>query len=397
MSCKFGVTFITIVPSPYQRDFFLALAARPEIELKVYYLEAASPDYPWPEAILRPYESILPGFWIPLGRARWHFNWRLPDVAHADYVVLSSYCSLTGQWLMRRRLRGKQWLFWGECLRRQTGRLRELLQRRLTAPLGRAAGIVGIGRQAEGDYRKRFPQTKHFCIPYHCDQSAFLGSNKESAGSKPLTFLFCGQMIRRKGVDLLLAAFDRLVAKGADVRLLLVGREAELPRFLQAVRPATRERIRYEGFQPPESLPAHFSQSDVFILPSRYDGWGVVINQALGAGLPVISSDAAGAGLDLVEEEVNGLRFPTGQMSALLSCMERFVAKPGLAQQWGQASRLKALTITPEAGAEKWIRVFEELSRQSTPLLQNSAIPRSSPLYRQPHGSLSGTTSQSML
>lgn len=372
MSCKFGVTFITIVPSPYQRDLFRALATRPEIELKVYYIEATSPDSPWPEAPLRPYETILPGFWMPLGRARWHFNWRLPDVSHADYVVLSSYSSLTGQRLMR-RLRGKRWLFWGERMRRQAGRLRELMQRKLTAPLARATGIVGIGRQAESDYRKRFPKTKHFCIPYHCDQSAFLSGNREPTGSKPLTFLFCGQMIWRKGIDLLLTAFDRLVAKGADVRLLLVGREAELSAYLSALRPASRARIRYEGFQPPESLPAYFSQSDVFILPSRYDGWGVVINQALGAGLPVISSDAAGAGLDLVEEEINGLRFPAGEMTALLSCMERFVAKPGLAQEWGQASRLKALTITPKAGAEKWIRVFEELSLQPAARLRSVA------------------------
>jgi glycosyltransferase involved in cell wall biosynthesis len=362
MICKFRVTFITIVPSPYQRDLFRTLAARPEIELRVYYMEAASPDSPWPEATLRAYETILPGFWMPLGRARWHFNWRLPDVSHADYVVLSSFSSLTGQWLMRHGLRGKQWLFWGEFLRGQPGRLRELVQRKLTAPLGQATGIVGIGRQAESDYRKRFPQTKHFCIPYHCDQSAFLASNRDRTGSEPLTFLFCGQMIRRKGVDLLLTAFDRLVAKGADVRLLLVGREAKLSGYLAALRPAARARIRYEGFQPPESLPAYFSQSDVFILPSRHDGWGVVINQALGAGLPVITSDAAGAGLDLVEDEINGLRFPAGEMTALLRCMERFVAQPELAQQWGKASRRKALTITPQAGAEKWVRVFEELS-----------------------------------
>ena len=54
MSRKFEVTFITIVPSPYQRDLFRALAARPEIELKVYYMEATSPGYPSPEAPLRP-------------------------------------------------------------------------------------------------------------------------------------------------------------------------------------------------------------------------------------------------------------------------------------------------------------------------------------------------------
>ena len=62
MQRKYKVAFVTIVPSPYQRDLFGALAAREEIDLSVYYLEAAVPDSPWPEKELRPFEKILPGF-----------------------------------------------------------------------------------------------------------------------------------------------------------------------------------------------------------------------------------------------------------------------------------------------------------------------------------------------
>ena len=59
-------------------------------------------------------------------------------------------------------------------------------------------------------------------------------------------------MIERKGVDVLLLAFDRLIASGMDARLLLVGREAELPKFMNLVSPATRLKVDYEGFQAPE-------------------------------------------------------------------------------------------------------------------------------------------------
>src|SRR5206468_3627451 len=138
--------------------------------------------------------------------------------------------------------------------------------------------------------------------------SAFLSSPRRVRRDGRLRFFFCGQMIRRKGVDLLLIAFDRLITRGVDIELLLVGREADLPEFMSAMSPEARARVRYEGFQAPERLPEYFSQADVFVLPSRHDGWGVVVNQALGAGLPVITSDAVGAGLDLVEDGVNGLR-----------------------------------------------------------------------------------------
>jgi glycosyltransferase involved in cell wall biosynthesis len=168
-------------------------------------------------------------------------------------------------------------------------------------------------------------------------------------------------MIRRKGVDLLLTAFDRVVAKGVDVQLRLVGREASLSEFFESVSPEGRARIRYEGFQPPERLPEYFSSSDVFVLPSRHDGWGVVVNQALGAGLPVISSDAVGAGLDLVDDDVNGFRFPAGDVERLEQCMEQLASSPEIVRRMGEASRRRALDLTPAAGAEKWARVFDRV------------------------------------
>jgi glycosyltransferase involved in cell wall biosynthesis len=355
---KRKVIFVTIVPSPYQRDLFGALAAREEIDLSVYYLESAAPDSPWPEKELRSFERILPGFWVPFGSVRAHVNWPLPDTSEADFVVLSSFTSLTGQLLMRHALRNRLWLFWGERLRPQTG-MKRLVQQPLASPIGSAAGIVAIGSAAEHDYRNRFPQVRHFCIPYHCELAPFFAIQREPNVGRPITFFFCGQMIERKGVDLLLLAFDRLIASGMDARLLLVGREAELPKFVSLVSQAARSKICYAGFQAPERLPEYFARSDVFILPSRHDGWGVVVNQALAAGLPIITSDAVGAGLDLVENRSNGLRVPANDTDALYNAMETIASNPELRSKWGERSRKVAGDLTPEAGAEKWVRVFE--------------------------------------
>jgi len=357
---RYKALFITIVPSPYQRDLFDALAAREDVDLRVCYMEASSPDSPWPDKQLRPFERVMPGFWLPFGGARGHVNWGLPDASTADVVVLSSFTSLTGQWLMRGGLRGKRWLFWGERLRRNCG-MKEVVQRHLAAPILYSSGIVGIGRAAEDDYHRRFPNLPHYCVPYHCDVSAFFAITRSRGFRDPVTFLFCGQMIHRKGVDLLLSAFERLVAAEVDARLLLVGREAELPHFMKVVSPAVRSKIHYEGFQPPERLPEYFARSDVFVLPSRHDGWGVVINQALAAGLPIITSDAVGAGLDFVENGVNGMRFSASDGDALYGAMEMLALNPVTARQWGQNCRNKACGLTPEVGAEKWVQVFDSL------------------------------------
>ena len=348
------VAFVSVVPSPYQRDFFRALAARAEVELSVFYLEAAAPDSPWPQKPLAPYEEILRGTWLPLGAARCHVNWPLPRLRDYDVVVMNTLMSLTGQWLMRTSLRGRPWIFWGERLGRG-GALHEAL----AAPLHRAAGIASIGTFAERDYRERFPEPRLFCIPYHCDLAAFLAAPRRVREDGNVVFLFCGQMIARKGVDLLLAAFQRL---GARARLLLVGREAELSSLLAPLPPAVRERIVYAGFQPPEELPRFFAQADVFVLPSRYDGWGVVVNQAIGAGLPVICSDMVGAGHDLVEDGVNGLKFRAGDTDSLVEKMERFVREPEVIGRWGAASRERAHEWTPEVGAAKWVEAFQTVT-----------------------------------
>lgn len=354
------VLFVTIVPSPYQRDLFRALRQRGDVDLTVYYMEASSPDSPWPPPALEDFERVLPGFWVPFGGARWFFNSDVGDVSQFDFVILSSFTSFTGQWLMRSRLQGQHWLFWGERLRSQTNPIKRFAQEKLTAPFSEAAGIVGVGQAAEEDYRRRFPNTRHFCIPYYCDLSAFLALKCRPIGEQ-ITFLFCGQMNRRKGVDLLLAAFDRLVDKGLNVRLLLVGREAELSEFLHGVSSETRARVEYAGFQSPERLPDYFSRADVFVMPSRYDGWGVVVNQALGAGLPVICSDAVGAGRDLVEDRVDGSRFVSGDATELRCCMEELVSNPELIVKWGEASRQKARALDPAIGAEKWVNVLETI------------------------------------
>lgn len=358
---KIRVAFLSVVPSPYQRDIFAALARREELDLRVDYLEAAAPDSPWPEKALPAYSRILRGAWFSIGSARCHVNYPLPDYADREIVVLNTMMSLTAQWLMRAGLRRKPWLFWGERLAERRPSWKDAIHDRLTAPLHRAAGIVGIGWLADRQYTARFPEPKHFCIPYHCELEPFFAADRPRRDPEETVFFFCGQMIARKGLDHLLAAFTEVAGRHPKARLLLAGREAELPGLLGQLPENTKARVEYAGFQPPEELPRHFARADVFILPSRHDGWGVVVNQAIGAGLPVICSTAVGAGHDLVEEGVNGFRFPAGDVPALTRCMERFAMDPGLTAKYGAASRAKAADWTPDKGAEKWVEVFHTI------------------------------------
>jgi glycosyltransferase involved in cell wall biosynthesis len=361
---SFDVGIVSVVPSPYQRDIFRALAARHEISLQVYYLEKSAPDSPWPEEPFQPWEQLLPGFWFAISSARFHVVTRHPPLRRHQFIVLNSLTSSLSQYLLRFRPRKQKLLFWAEPLRDQPTPIREKIQKNLAAPIRNTDGIIAIGSQAEKSYRKQFPSVRRFNIPYHCDLQPFFDQPARlDSPTGDVSFLFCGQVIMRKGVDVLVQAFERLVKKGYRTRLILTGRRAELDEILRLVSDDTRKRISYEGFCDPKLLPAVFAKADVFVLPSRYDGWGVVVNQALGAGLPVICSDAVGAGFDLVRSRVNGFRVRAGEIAELTAAMEAFAKNRQLISQYGTVSRMLAKEWTPARGAEKWISAFSELDR----------------------------------
>ena len=350
---RIRTAFFSVVPSPYQRDLFRALATRDEIDLRVFYLEKRVPDSPWPERPLADFESILPGFAFPVGRARVQWNWGLPDLRPFDVVVCNTLMSMTAQWLMRGPLRPHRWLFWGEKLGPRSWK-----HDRLTRPLHRATAIAAIGSRAVRDYQTRFPGVPVHDIPYHCDLSAFRAAPRQSDSEGTITFFFCGQMIARKGLDLLLTAFAQMPS---HCRLLLVGREAELPSMLATLNPAVRARVEYAGFQAPEALPAYFARADAFVLPSRYDGWGVVVNQALGAGLAIVVTDEVGAGYDLVTPGKNGLVCRADDADSLRDAMRELISDKDRLRTWGETSRATSVAWDPASGAQKWISTLQQV------------------------------------
>jgi glycosyltransferase involved in cell wall biosynthesis len=289
---------------------------------------------------------------------------QFPALQDYSIVILNSLTSTLAQLAMRFRSSRQRLLFWAERLKPQRSYLQRTLQKHLSAPIRNTDAIVAIGSVAENAYQQAFPHLPHFNIPYHCDLEPFFArpANLPQSGDN-IVFLFCGQVIARKGIDLLVTAFDRLIRKGFRARLVLVGRRADLDWALTFCSERSRDFIEYQGFSDPKLLPDLFSKAHVFVLPSRYDGWGVVVNQALGAGLPIICSDAVGAAFDLVQHGVNGLRVAAGSVDALEQAMQLFCENRESISRYGAASRKLAKEWTPDRGAEKWLSVLSHFDR----------------------------------
>ncbi|AOF85401.1 glycosyl transferases group 1 family protein [Hydrogenophaga sp. RAC07] len=134
--------------------------------------------------------------------------------------------------------------------------------------------------------------------------------------------LYVGQLIARKRVDLLLQAFSQLDLPSARLRIIGQGEEAQnLQRLASQL--GVAERVRFSPGLPNAETVAAMAAADVLVLPSRFDGWGAVVNEALMVGTPVICSDRCGAS-DVIEQGRNGYVFEAGNASALGGHLQRF-------------------------------------------------------------------------
>jgi glycosyltransferase involved in cell wall biosynthesis len=361
---KLRVTFLTVMPSPYMRDLFEAMARDPRFELRVKYLEreaVAAPGVFWKDRPLPEYASVLPGRWYRFWRARVHVNAGVISSLRRDraqVVVVCGYFSVTTQvamwWLGLGRA---PWVFWGEVpgferRGRAARTLRWLAQR---GAVWLPGAVAAIGRRAATAYRPMVPPGRPvWNIPYTCDLSAYAAPAPRVRTGAGTRFLYCGQLVHRKGVDLLVRAFAAVAVEHPGATLTLVG-GGPLRDELEALIPAAvRGRVRFVGFREPEELPEHFAAADAFVLPSRHDGWGLVVNQALGAGLPVIASSAVGAAADLVRDGVNGVVFPSGDETALAAALRTLCGSPDRAAAFGAASRAMAEQINPDRVIDRW-------------------------------------------
>lgn len=139
----------------------------------------------------------------------------------------------------------------------------------------------------------------------------------------PSRFLYVGQLIHRKGIDLLL----RALARSPDIELDVIGDGAlrsSLERLADRLRIALRVhwlgKMDFAGIQP------RMASATALVLPSRLDGWGAVVNEALTLGTPVICSDACGSH-DLIRHAWLGTVYPAGDVAALHRGLEHWSSR----------------------------------------------------------------------
>lgn len=143
------------------------------------------------------------------------------------------------------------------------------------------------------------------------------------------------RLLHEKGVDILVEAVARLIARGLDVELHIGGNgeeEATLHRQVAAADIETR--VHFHGWVSDQA--AFLGQTDIYVMPSRHETFGIGILEAQAAGLPVIASACEGPRA-VIRDEETGLLVPPADPAALAAALGRLIADPALAARLARA------------------------------------------------------------
>lgn len=193
-----------------------------------------------------------------------------------------------------------------------------------------ALGALAIGEHAKQDFIKWGVDVEKIdLLPYSFNTIKVNNPDKEIVEFKKdrKAFLFVGSLYPTKGIDLLLTAFAEKFKKEPNWCLVLVGNERSGYNYKDlSIKLGIDKQVFFRGVIPAIDIHSAYSACDVFVLPSRYDGWGMVVNEALYCSLPVIASNAVGASLHLVTSD-NGYVFSSGDSNELAEYMGKYQDK----------------------------------------------------------------------
>jgi len=248
----------------------------------------------------------------------------------------------------------------------------------------RFAGYLVVGERTRqyfmhygADRRRMFP------APHAVDNQRFaararalrpLRSQLRAAWGIPddaLLFLFAGKLVLRKRPHDFIQAVGQAARANRRIWGFVVG-DGPLRGELEALVAQSGLPVRFAGFLNQAAMPDAYSVSDALVLPSdASETWGLVVNEAMAAGLPALVSDAVGCAPDLIRPGCTGEQFPLGDHAALARLMGALAARPTQLAALGAAAQRHIQRFAVELAAEgAWAAIHSVAGERSASLVR---------------------------
>jgi glycosyltransferase involved in cell wall biosynthesis len=256
------------------------------------------------------------------------------------------------------------WCKLSEHTERRWGFVRLTLRRFLLAK----ADAVLVNGESGATYITRLgiSGSRVFRVNQPVDISLFAAVKRERPATARTRLLCCGALIARKGVLSFLRHIDQWLRHHPDkeIELWWLG-SGPLRDELEAFICASNLSQRFLGEVPYSELPFWYCKADILAFPTLADEWGLVVNEAMAAGLPVMGSVYSQAVTELIEDGVTGWLFDPTDEASTEGALDRLysVSAKKLAEMRAAAQERIAL-LTPEATADK---IFDLLCKVVKP------------------------------
>lgn len=362
--------------APYRYPIFEELGATPDWQFEVWFMGKKVKNRIWHEGDIRGYHfkyRFLPGVVLNFSHNDlnpfWINHTILNDIKKAKphIIIMMGWDSLTSFLVhLYCRILGIKFILFADSTSHEQSWRRTLTRPVVSWHVKNADALIAGGSRSQiylenlgGDKAKiiisyntidieKYEEQVHMMQPYKQQITKELG-----LANKHIIFYY-GQFIRRKGVDILLDAYSQLKQTHPKASLLLIG---DGPYRTQLIEIITSNKLQDVVMLPnpgDEQIAAYYAIANIFVLPSREDVWGLVVNEAMAASLPVIVSDQAGCAPDLVEKGINGYIFPSGDSANLVGKIANILDNTELQKSMSQESHHKIQALSPHLMANKY-------------------------------------------
>ena len=370
MSTRYRLAVVTSHPVQYQAPLLQRLGSHPDVELTVFYGDDRSVagevdtgfgvPVQWDRPLLEGYRSI---FLKRVGSVRGPLQRLAADIrivrhlftGRFDAVLIHSYATrLSLLAYLGALTSGTPVLLRTESERlRPRERWTEALKAVVLGPLLSVTSAVLVIGGANRRFYDHYgvARSRQFFTPYSVDNEFFLAQRDIVKRSRQdrrrmhdwpedvVVIGFSGKLIPLKRVDDLIDAVAALQGEGLRAGLLIIGDGPSRAALEERGRSRQLKWTQFAGFRNQSELAAWYVCMDVFVLPSRSETWGLVLNEAMLFQLPIVASSMVGAAEDLIETGRNGYVFEVGDVTRLTNALRTLVTSSEVRCSFGQHSR----------------------------------------------------------
>ena len=331
------ILWLTNIPSPYRVLFFNKLGEKCELTVLFERKTSSERDNSWANYKIETFNAVfLNGIKRGVDNAICPNVLRYLNPHKFDFIVVTNYSDLTGMLavIYMKIMHIPYWVE-GDGAFVGTGKgPKEKLKKFL---LKNAKGYFSTCEQHDIYYLKygalkekivrypfsSIPEKKILNYAGRIEERKSIRT-KIGVDDDKFVVLFVGSFINRKGINLVLQIFNILQGKRDDIVFLLVGGTLDTIQE-SSISEEYKENIVVKDFLIGEELEEVYKAADIFLLPTREDIWGLVVNEAMSYGLPVITTDRCNAGLELIENGENGFVTPVDDIDTMVLSIEKII------------------------------------------------------------------------